>query len=103
MYRVRVHWALGDFGTAVAVGARVDVNAVPTRERRARHHTDMARAWWSWGTVDEAATAVLDALACAPSEVTDRRHIREIAQQLVRDHRRLRSVQNLTARLANAV
>lgn len=48
MYRVSVHWALGDAGTAVEAGRQVDVRALPTPERRARHFTDVARAWWAW-------------------------------------------------------
>jgi transcriptional regulator with XRE-family HTH domain len=101
MYRVSMHWALGDAGTAVHVGNGVDVSALPTPERRARHCTDMARAWWAWGKPDETAVALLAALSYAPEEVRDRTRIRAIADELVHHHARLHSVGELRDQVTN--
>jgi transcriptional regulator with XRE-family HTH domain len=100
MYGVSVHWALGDNGTAVQWGRKVDINALPTPERRARHYTDMARAFWSWQKPDDAAISLLHAWSYAPEEVRDRPKISAIVQKLTREHGRLRSVTQLAEHYA---
>ncbi|MFI0479653.1 hypothetical protein [Actinomadura sp. 9N215] len=44
LYEVGVRWALGDAGEALAAGHELHPAMFPTPERRARLHTDMARA-----------------------------------------------------------
>lgn len=100
LYRVGVHWSLGDAGTAVEAGQRVDAAALPTPERRARYFTDMARAWWSWGKPDETAISLLTALSHAPAEVLDRVRIRGIADDVVTRHRTSHAVRQLAGKLA---
>lgn len=102
LYRVGVHWSLGDAGTAVEAGRRVDATALPTPERRARYFTDMARAWWSWGKPDETAVSLLTALSHAPAEVMDRARIRGIADDVVARHPTSHAVRQLAGRLAAA-
>lgn len=101
MYEVSVRWALGDAGSAIEAGNRVNVASLPTAERRARFHTDMARAWWARKRPEEAAVALLDAHIEAPQEVTDRPRIRAITDELTTRHRKLNVVGILTERLAS--
>lgn len=101
MYEVSVLGALGDAGSAIAAGQRVNVAGLPTAERRARFHTDMARAWWARRRVEETAVALLAAHAEAPQEVTERPRIRAITEQLTTHHRKLNVVGTLTERLAS--
>ncbi|GGL22022.1 hypothetical protein Sme01_19940 [Sphaerisporangium melleum] len=100
LYRVGVHWALGDAGTALHVGRDLRAEQFPTPERRGRLHTDMARAWWMWGKPEQAAHALLAAHAEAPSEVRDRPAIRRIADALAARHPRVSGVTELAAALA---
>ena len=49
LYRVGVHWSLGDAGAALHVGRGLHPGQFPrfpTLERRGRLHNDLARAWW---------------------------------------------------------
>lgn len=102
MYRVSVHWALGDAGAAVEAARRVDILALPTLERRARHFTDLARAWWLRGKPDETAISLLRALSYAPAEVMDRARIRMIADGLTERHVRFYSVRQLADKMRTA-
>ncbi|MFJ5608472.1 helix-turn-helix domain-containing protein [Streptomyces sp. NPDC093221] len=85
LYAVGVHRALGDSGAALELGSKLRAGQFPTAERRARFHTDMARAWWQWGKAAQTATALMDALRVSPSEVRDRPALRRIVTDL-RDH-----------------
>ncbi|EMF02261.1 helix-turn-helix transcriptional regulator [Streptomyces mobaraensis NBRC 13819 = DSM 40847] len=86
LYEVGVHWALGDAGAALHVGRELRPGQFPTAERRARMHTDLARAWWQWGKPQQTADALLEALRTSPAEVTDRPAIRRVAVDLVNRH-----------------
>ena len=46
LYKISVYWALGDAGAALHSGRRLHTGQLPTPERRARMHTDIARAWF---------------------------------------------------------
>ncbi|MCW2765806.1 MAG: Transcriptional regulator, contains XRE-family domain, partial [Nocardioides sp.] len=92
LYRVGVHWALGDAGTALHAGRNLQPGQFPTAERRGRLHTDMARAWWQWGKPEETAQQLLAAYSHAPSEVRDRPAIRRIADDLAALHPRVSGV-----------
>ncbi|WP_239137540.1 hypothetical protein [Sphaerisporangium rufum] len=97
LYRVSVHWALGDAGTALHAGRGLRPEQFPTPERRGRLHTDLARAWWMWGKPEQTAHALLAAGQEAPSEVRDRPAIRAIAGELVARHPRVAGVGQLAA------
>jgi hypothetical protein len=71
----------------------------PTRERRARLHTDLARAWWQRGRPEETAHALLAAMSEAPTEVRGRPAIRAIAEELVDRHRLVPGVRELAGAL----
>ncbi|MFC7385099.1 hypothetical protein [Sphaerisporangium rhizosphaerae] len=101
LYRVGVHWALGDAGTALHAGRDLKAEQFPTPERKGRLHTDLARAWWMWGKPEQTALALLAAWQEAPSEVKDRPAIRRIADDLVTHHPRVAGVRELTAALGH--
>ncbi|GHG66299.1 hypothetical protein GCM10018779_37800 [Streptomyces griseocarneus] len=84
LYRVGVHWALGDAGSALQAGRTLHPGQFPTAERRARMHTDLARAWWQWGKPEQTADALLEAVRASPAEVRDRPAIRKMATDLIR-------------------
>jgi hypothetical protein len=54
LYRVGVHWSLGDAGAALHVGRGLHPGQFTTPERRGRLHTDLARAWWQGGKPEQA-------------------------------------------------
>jgi transcriptional regulator with XRE-family HTH domain len=97
LYRVGVHWSLGDAGAAVRVGARLHPAQFATAERRGRLHTDLARAWWLRGDPEQAARSLLLAHRESPAEVRDRPAIRGLATTLVRRHPRTAGVAHLAA------
>lgn len=95
LYRVGVHWSLGDAGAAVSVGRRLHPGQFSTPERRGRLFTDLARAWWQWGKPEQAAQALLAAHSHAPAEVRDRPSIRNIVTDLARQHPNVSGVREL--------
>ncbi|SDH56635.1 hypothetical protein SAMN05421505_11839 [Sinosporangium album] len=100
LYRVGIHYALGDAGTALHVGRTLRPEMYATSERRGRLHTDLARAWWRWGKPEETAHALLAACEQAPSEVKDRPSVRKIADELTRHHPRVSGARQLAAALS---
>ncbi|MFD0685497.1 helix-turn-helix domain-containing protein [Actinomadura fibrosa] len=97
LYRVGVYWGLGDAGAAIAAGERLRPEQFDTVERRARLHTDMARALVQRGWAEQAIARLLEAHQQAPSEVRDRTSIRNVAVQLVQQHRRVPGARELAA------
>lgn len=97
LYRMDIHLALGDAGTALHAGQDLHEGMWRTPERKARLHTDRARAWWQWGRPEETAHALLAAHAQAPAEVRDRPGIRGIAVELVERYPRVSGVGELAA------
>lgn len=95
LYKVGVHWSLGDAGTAIEIGRHLNPGQFPTPERRGRLHTDMARAWWQWGKAEPATQQLLAAFRQAPGEVRDRPSIRKIAVDLIERHPRVSGVHEL--------
>lgn len=96
LYAVGVHWALGDAGAALEAGSGLRAERFPTRERRARMHTDLARAWWLWGKPEPTARELLAALRVSPGEVRDRPAIRAIVTGLASRHPRTPGVRELS-------
>ncbi|CAM5526609.1 MULTISPECIES: helix-turn-helix domain-containing protein [Streptomyces] len=97
LYAVGVHWALGDAGAALEAGKNLHPGQFPTAERRARMHTDLARAWWQWDRPAHAARELLAAARVSPGEVHDRPAIRAIAQNLTDRHPHVDGVRELAA------
>ncbi|MFI7448048.1 helix-turn-helix domain-containing protein [Nonomuraea sp. NPDC049714] len=95
LYRVDIHYALGDAGTALHAARSLRTGMFSTPERRGRLHTDLARAWWQWGKPEQAAAELLTAYQHAPAEVQDRPSIRRIAAELVERHPRTPGVRQL--------
>lgn len=97
LYEVGVRWGLGDAGAALAAGKNLRPEQFATPERRARLHTDMARAYVQRGRPEPAIARLLEAYEQAPSEVRDRPSIRRMASGLVERHRRVPGARELTA------
>lgn len=97
LYEVGVRWGLGDAGAALAAGQNLRPEQFATPERRARLHTDMARAYVQRGRPEPAIARLLDAYEQAPSEVRDRPSIRRMASGLVERHRRVPGARELAA------
>jgi transcriptional regulator with XRE-family HTH domain len=97
LYRVGVHWSLGDSGAAINVGARLHPEQFPTPERRGRLFTDLARAWWQWDKPEQTAEALLAAHSHAPAEVRYRPSIRTIVTELTTRHPHVPGVRELAA------
>ncbi|MGR6998715.1 hypothetical protein ACU686_12350 [Yinghuangia aomiensis] len=97
LYAVGVHWSLGDAGAAIAAGRGLHPGQFPTAERRARLHTDLARAWHQWGKPEQTAAALLAAYRESPGDVRDRTSIRGIVDDLRQHHPRAVGVRDLVA------
>jgi hypothetical protein len=100
LYQLGIHWALGDAGAGLHAARDLQPAHFPTPERRARLHTDRARAWAQWGKPAETAKALLSAHAEAPAEVRARPSIRNLAKELIHEHPKTPEVRLLTATLA---
>ena len=95
LYKVGVHWALGDAGAALQAASGLRAGQFLTPERRARMHTDLARAWWQGGRPEQAAAELLAAHSESPAEVTCRPAIRKMAEDITVRHPRVRGVREL--------
>lgn len=100
LYQLGIHWALGDAGAGLHATRHLRPEHFSTAERRARLHTDRARAWAQCGSPAETARELLDAHAVAPLEVRNRPSIRRLAAELIRDHRGTPEVRSLASTLA---
>jgi transcriptional regulator with XRE-family HTH domain len=101
LYKVGVHWSLGDAGSALHAGRNLHPGQFATSERRGRLHTDLARAWWQWRKPEQTTRALLAAYRQAPAEVRDRPSIRKIVTQLARDHPRVAGVRELATAIGH--
>jgi hypothetical protein len=99
LYRIGVHWSLGDAGAALNAGAVLRPGMFRTAERQGRLHTDMARAWWQWGKPEQTAHALLAAIQVARAEVLGRPAIRAMATELTQRHPRVSGARELTSAL----
>jgi transcriptional regulator with XRE-family HTH domain len=69
IYRIGVHTALGDPGTALTHARTITLRSLPTPERQARFCLDTARAWDRYGNPTNCVTALQAAERCAPEEL----------------------------------
>ncbi|MEU8251786.1 helix-turn-helix transcriptional regulator [Nonomuraea sp. NPDC048916] len=69
IYRIGIHNALGEPGTALEHARAVNPRLLPTSERHARFCIDTARAWEQFGDRDRAVQALLVAERAAPQEI----------------------------------
>lgn len=97
LYRIGVHWALGDAGAALNTGAALRPGMFRTAERQVRLHTDVARAWWQWGKPEQTARALLAAFQVAPAEVLGRPAIRGVATELTERYPRVSGARELAS------
>lgn len=85
LYVVSIARVLGDSGTAIEAARRINPNAIPTAERRARYWADVARSFHQWGKPEHCYRALLAAEQAAPDEVRYRKPIQHIMVSLLRD------------------
>lgn len=82
IYRIGVHTALGDAGTALDYARKIDLRGVPTPERQARFCLDTARAWDRFGSPGNCFQALQAAERCAPEELR-RSSVRSLVASLL--------------------
>ncbi|MGH3512189.1 MAG: hypothetical protein ACRDQI_05585 [Pseudonocardiaceae bacterium] len=69
IYRIGVHTALGDPGTALDHAREITLRSIVTPERQARFCLDTARAWDRFGSPTNCVNALYAAERCAPEEL----------------------------------
>jgi hypothetical protein len=82
IYRIGVHTALGDPGTALDHARKVALRGIPTPERQARFCVDTARAWQRFGSPANSVKALQVAERCAPEELR-RSSVRDMVTTLL--------------------
>lgn len=82
IYRIGVHTALGDAGTALDCARKIDLRTVPTPERQARFCLDTARAWDRFGSPRNCFQALQAVERCAPEELR-RSSVRSLVASLL--------------------
>jgi hypothetical protein len=83
LYRVNLAVTLGDAGAAVDAARKVDLNLIPTAERKATFLVDTARAFLQWGKHERAWIALRAAEETAHEEVTGRPSVHRVVRELV--------------------
>ncbi|MEU5498476.1 helix-turn-helix domain-containing protein [Streptomyces griseofuscus] len=97
VYRIGVLNALGTPDEAVSVAARLNVDRMPTAERRARAWTDVARMWNALGDGKQTFTALRRVEQEAPQEVR-RPSLRALTAGLLYGPTRIEGVREFAAR-----
>lgn len=82
-FRISAAFALGDAGTAVAIGQALPVALIPTAERAQRIFIDVARAYRQWSRPVDAFSWLLRAERAAPQAVRVRPVTRSLAHWLL--------------------
>ncbi|MFS0694064.1 helix-turn-helix domain-containing protein [Streptomyces nitrosporeus] len=98
LHQVSVSYLLGDAGQAIEHARRVDADALPTTERRARYWIDVARAFEQWNRPERCYRALLAAERAAPQEAC-RDSVRTMAVSLMRHDRTLPGVRSFAQRV----
>ncbi|WP_431999495.1 XRE family transcriptional regulator [Streptomyces sioyaensis] len=97
VYRIGVHNALGTPDEGVEVAARLDIDRMPTAERRARAWTDTARMWHALGDGPQTFAALRRVENEAPQEVR-RPALRALTSDLVYASARVPGVREFATR-----
>lgn len=82
VHRVHVAVLVGDAGTAIEQGTKIDVPAIPVAERRVSLLVDMARAYVLWGKHRHAYETLRTAEDLAPEELTARPAVRSLIRDV---------------------
>lgn len=83
LYRISIARVLGDSGAAIEAARRINPEAIPLAERRARYWSDVARSFYQWGKPVQCYRALLAAERAAPDEVRYRKPIHQITASLL--------------------
>jgi hypothetical protein len=82
LYRIGVHHALGDDAGALRHARTININRLPSAERRARFCLDVARAYQGFGDPERVCHALLAAERHAPEDVR-RPSVRTVVGELL--------------------
>ncbi|MBL1115412.1 helix-turn-helix transcriptional regulator [Streptomyces sp. 110] len=88
----------GDPSAAIAAADRLTAQALPTIERRARFHVDVATAYARWGRRDQCLNALLAAEVQAPEETHARPAVKTLISGLLASGRTSPELRGLAAR-----
>lgn len=88
----------GDPSAAIAAASRLAPQALPTIERRARFHVDVATAYARWGRRDQCIDALLAAEAQAPEETHARPTVKTLISGLLVSGRTTPQLRGLASR-----
>ncbi|WP_063731089.1 hypothetical protein [Streptomyces sp. RTd22] len=88
----------GDPSAAIAAADRLAPTALPTIERRARFHVDVATAYARWGRRDQCVDALLAAEVQAPEETHARPAVKTLISGLLVSGRTTPELRGLAAR-----
>jgi hypothetical protein len=83
LHRVNFAVALGDAGTAVDVARKVDLDKIPTPERKANLLVDTARALLQWGKHESSYAVLRAAEETAHEEVAGRPSVHQVVRDLI--------------------
>jgi hypothetical protein len=100
LHRIAAAVDLGDAGTALALAATVNLDAVCLPERRAVLFIDSARAFLQWGKYEKCLDAIRTAEGHAPEEVRNRAVVHRLVEDLW--HRSPPSIRNHVEQYARA-
>nr|WP_274709446.1 helix-turn-helix transcriptional regulator [Streptomyces tubbatahanensis] len=99
LHLVSAENSAGDPSRALAAAEAVDPATLPSAERRARLHTDMAHAHHRWGHRDACVTSILAAERCAPQETHARPAVRALVSGLLLSGRTTPDLRGLATRV----
>ncbi|WP_436978412.1 XRE family transcriptional regulator [Streptomyces sp. enrichment culture] len=99
LHLVSAENSAGDPSRALAAAQAVDPAALPSAERRARLHTDVAHAHHKWGHRDACITSLLAAERCAPQETHARPAVRALVAGLLLSGRTTPDLRGLATRV----
>jgi transcriptional regulator with XRE-family HTH domain len=83
LHRISAENSAGDPSAAIAAARKIPPQTLPTIERRARYHTDLATAFGQWGRRDDCIRALLSAEHQAPEETHTRPAVRALISGLL--------------------
>jgi transcriptional regulator with XRE-family HTH domain len=98
LHLISAETSAGDPSAAIAAADRLAPQALPSIERRARYHTDRARAYAQWGRREECVDALLAAERTAPQETRARPAVKALVSGLLVSGRTTPALRGLAAR-----
>lgn len=98
LHLISASTAAGDPSAAIAAAKALAPAALPTVERRARYHYDVATAYSRWGRREECIRSLLAAERCAPQDTHARPAVRALVSGLLVSGRATPELRGLATR-----